>query len=402
MMKIASAWSTRSDGDFAAVEAYEMLLEKLQDIPHFMIVHSSCKYNNQAVVKRLRKLAPGVPLQGGTSCLGVITENGFHSRDGLGLGILGVFDPEGSYGTGIVETQDDPETATISALEQALEEAARLGELPDVVIISSHPGLEERVIQAIEKYIGTGVPIIGGTSADNDMSGQWQQFANDTVHREAVSVAALFPSGEIGYGFHSGYVPTNHRGRVTRAEGRVLYEIDNRPAAEVYNDWTEGLIADVLPKGGSLVPLVSLRPIGRPVGQIGNISYFRLSYPVEILADKALSVFTEIDEGDEVVLMKGTHDNLVSRAGMVASVAVDAAPFNGGMIQGALVIYCTGCMLTVQDRISEVVSDLNTGLNNVPFLGAFTLGEQGCFIGGENRHGNLMIAVLVFGPLKVE
>jgi len=28
----------------------------------------------------------------------------------------------------------------------------------------------------------------------------------------------------------------------------------------------------------------------------------------------------------------------------------------------------------------------------------FGLGEQGCFIGGENRHGNLMVVVIVFGP----
>jgi len=27
----------------------------------------------------------------------------------------------------------------------------------------------------------------------------------------------------------------------------------------------------------------------------------------------------------------------------------------------------------------------------------FTLGEQGCFPGGENRHGNLMICATLFG-----
>jgi len=227
-----------------------------------------------------------------------------------------------------------------------------------------------------------------------------EQFGNDTVCREAISVATLFPTGEIGYAFHSGYEPTKHRGIVTRADGRVLYEVDGRPIVQVYNEWTEGLIDDVLPEGGSLVPTASFSPIGRPVKQVGDISYFRLSYPVEVLSDHGLLLYTDISEGDEVVLMTGNRDSLATRAGRVASVAVKAAEFNEEEVEGALVLYCTGCMLSIQDRLPEVVADLKTVLHNVPFLCSFTLGEQGCFIGGENRHANLMIAVLVFGPRK--
>jgi len=401
-MKIASAWSTQSDADRAATEAYEMLFEKLGGVPQLMLVHSSCDYDNESLVRRLCELAPGVPLQGGTSCLGVITDAGFHSHEGIGLGILGLLDPQGGYGVGIAEAKGDPETAVRSALNTALSNSGRPGELPSAIIITSYPGEEERVIGAIEKHLGSKVPIIGGTSADNDMSGQWQQFGNDTVCREAISVATLFPTCEIGYAFHSGYEPTRHRGIVTRAEGRVLYEVDGRPIVQVYNEWTEGLLDNVLPEGGSLVPASSFSPLGRPVKQFGDISYFRLSYPAEILADHGLLLFTDISEGDEVVLMTGNRDRLATRAGRVASVAVKAAELNEEEVEGAFVLYCTGCMLSIQDRLDEVVADLQTGLYHAPFLCSFTLGEQGCFIGGENRHGNLMIAVLVFGTRKVE
>ena len=112
--------------------------------------------------------------------------------------------------------------------------------------------------------------------------------------------------------------------------------------------------------------------------------------------------FKILYEGDEVVLMTGTRDSLVTRAGRVATVAVEAANFNEDEVEGALVLYCAGCMLGVHDRLLEAIADLHKGLRYAPFLGSFTLGEQGCFIGGENRHGNLMIAVLVFGPLKAE
>ncbi len=398
-MKIASAWSIEPKSEAAASEACRMLLEKLPGVPRLLVVHSSCEYDNEAVVKQLRNLAPGALLQGGTSCLGVMTEDGFHTKEGKGLGLLGIYDPDGSYGVGLCETGTDPAGAAKSAIDQALTQANRPGEVPLVILIANHPGHEDLVVRAIEEHIGMNVPIIGGTSADNDMSGQWQQFGNDVVSRQAVSVAVLFPTGDIGYSFHSGYEPTDCRGRVTRAEGRILKEIDHRPAAQVYNEWTEGLIAGVLPRGGSLVPTATFTPLGNRVGEVGGIAYYRLSYPVEVVQDQALLLFTDVQEGTEVVLMRGTHDSLATRAGRVAAAALENAPFMRKDARGAFVLFCTGCMLAIRDRMPEVAEGLKSALPGLPFLCSFTLGEQGCFLGGENRHGNLMIVVLVFGPV---
>jgi hypothetical protein len=50
--------------------------------------------------------------------------------------------------------------------------------------------------------------------------------------------------------------------------------------------------------------------------------------------------------------------------------------------------------------MDEVVDGLRLELGALPFLGSFTFGEQGCFVGGENRHGNLMILVVVFDAVR--
>lgn len=400
-MNIETGWSVNPVTEEAITEAYAKLLDRLQATPQMLLFHSAVSYDNAAALKRLRALAPDVPIHGGTSCFGVLTGEGFHSRDGRGLGLLGFHDPEGSYGVGICDLGDDAPQAARTALDQALTQAKRAGEVPAVILISSTPGQEEFVIRAIEAHVGSGVPIIGGTSADDDMSGQWQQFGDDRVARQAVSIAALFPSAEIGYAFHSGYEPTAHRGRVTRAAGRILFEIDHRPAARVYNEWTGGMISAVLPGGGSLVPTASMTPLGNPVGRVGDVPYYRLAYPVEVVEEEALLLFTDVQQDMEIVLMTGTRDSLVSRAGRVGSAAIDNAPFLASEVQGALVLFCTGCMLAVQDRLQESAENLRSALHDAPFLCAFTLGEQGCFIGGENRHANLMIAVLVFGPMVV-
>jgi hypothetical protein len=39
------------------------------------------------------------------------------------------------------------------------------------------PGNEEHVIKAVVKVVGEGVPIIGGSSADNKVLGEWRQIS---------------------------------------------------------------------------------------------------------------------------------------------------------------------------------------------------------------------------------
>jgi len=401
-MAIVTSWSCRRDATAAADEALDGIRAALDAEPDLLLVHTSCNHDVPTIVARLQQRVPDVPLHGGTSCLGVMTRSGFHTEEEHGLGLLGIVDPDGGYGAGLAAADDiGPEEAAVMALERALAQAGRPGELPAAVLISVYPGHEEHVIQAIESHLGASPPIVGGTSADNDMTGQWLQIANGEVAGQAASVAVLFPSGDVGYSFHSGYEPTSHRGRVTRASERVLHEIDGRPAAHVYDEWTGGVAAPVL-GGGSLVPAATLSPLGRPVWSVSGVPFFRLSYPVEVLQDGSLLVFTDIHEGDEVVLMTGSVDSLVTRAGRVAAMAVEAAPFRPEETHGAFVLFCAGCMLAVQDRMPEVVAAIRKELGDAPFLGVFTLGEQGCFIGGENRHGNLMVAVLAFGPRHME
>jgi hypothetical protein len=253
------------------------------------------------------------------------------------------------------------------------------------------------LIRGIEDLVGSRVPVIGGSSSDNALTGEWRQFANDQVYQDAVVTTVLFPAAEVMYAFHSGYEPTSRKDRVTRAEGRVLYEIGGRPAAEVYNEWTAGLISDVLDTGGNVLARATMRPLGRVVGTVGGIPYFRLSDPGSVTPEGAITLFTDVERGDEIFLMRGTRDSLVKRAGYVAQSALETYSAAPAEIAGALVIFCAGCMLAIQDRMDEVVAGLCSALGERPFLGAFTLGEQGCFIGGENRHGNLMVSVLIFG-----
>jgi hypothetical protein len=392
-MKIATAWTTAPQSE-AVSEAYSSLLEKLDAPPSLILVHCSPCYDMNIIAGILHKQAGEAAIHGGTSLGGVITNQGVHCRSGFGLGLMGISDQAGCYGTGTAKLGDNPKQAARTAVLNALEQAGRPGEVPQLILITAAPGCEEELLAGIGSVVGSEVPIIGGSSAGDDNLGQ--QLANDLAVTESVVLTVMFPSTDLLMAFHSGYEPTDKSGVVTRAAGHRLYEIDHRPAAHVYNEWSGGVIAGQLDCCGDIISQTTMKPIGRIAGHIASIPYYQLSHPGSTHADGSLSLFSEVTESETIILMQGTTDSLVARAGRVVSSALETHSAVADDVEGGLVIFCAGCMLAVQSRLEEVVDEIRTAMPGKPFLGVFTMGEQGCFIGGESRHGNLMISVLLF------
>ena len=122
-----------------------------------------------------------------------------------------------------------------------------------------------------------------------------------------------------------------------------------------------------------------------------------IAHPAGLTPDGALKLFADVKVGDRLTLMSGAPDQLTQRAGKVAALAAQSANLQPAKIAGALIVYCGGCMLAVQDRLADVTEGVSTALPGVPYLGIFTFGEQGVVLDGRNRHGNLMISAVVFG-----
>ena len=395
MVKITTAFSSNPDPDTALQEATSALQNKLSADPSLTLIYYTENYNPGELITALNQ-QPTTQLHGCSTCRAVMGTDGFHSNNGIALGIWAAHDPEGAYGSALVSMNDAPRLAGREAVEQALNNAQRTGEVPDLIWLSATPGNEESVMLGIQDVVGDDVPIIGGSAADNHITGQWSIIANNESTTDGVAVTVMFPSVEISYTFQSGYSPTSISGTVTKAAGRVVYEIDNRPAAEVYNEWSEGGIDKAINDGGRVLAETSLHPLGRKVTSVGKVDYYKLSHPSAVTLDRALTLFSEVSEGDQLVLMSGSRSSLISRAGRVASSVLNVDELQAADINGALVVFCAGCMLTIQTDMDEVASSINQVLEGKPFLGAFTFGEQGCFVEGGNIHGNLMISMVVF------
>lgn len=396
-MDIATACTTLADEKKAALDVCNQIKNKIS-APSFLFVLSTVTYKNKIILAELKKTFNDAKIIGGTSCKGIITEKGYSSENNHGLGLFAIKDDNASYGVAALSLTSNPLVDGENAVRLALENAGRQGELPSLILLTSAPGQEESILNGIMNVVGNQVPIFGGSSADNDISGMWEQFSSDNIFQNGVAIAVIFAEHSIGYAFHNGYIPTEYGGTVTNAQGRIVNTIDGKPAAEVYNQWTQGLLNDVIKSNANILGLSTYYPIGREVGKIATIPYYSLSHPNAVYENGSLSFFSTLQINDKITLMTGTKNGLKTRIKRVLHLAKENySLLSHNKPKGAFIVYCAGCFLAIQNEIQDVLDAIHTELPTEPFLGMFSFGEQGCMFGGENRHGNLMISAIIFG-----
>jgi len=369
------------------------------ETPSLMILYGTANHDYNEVVNQLVNACPQTKIAGSTSCLGIMTSKGFISNNATAMGAMFLsFESDDAFGVGM-SREGNPIMCGYDACTKSLAAANREGELPNFIWLMCSPGKEEEYITGIEKLVGKSVPIYGGSSADNDLSGKWKIFTDQEETNNGVLVISFFASDFPApvSSFHCGYQTTSKTGTVTKAEDRKILEIDNRPALEVYNSWTNGALEKKM-AGDSILGETTFFPLGRNRGEVKNIPFYLLSHPATVTDHSGLSLFTDIKAGEVICMMEGSIDSLVTRAGEVVKSVLKREQLKLEDISGALIVYCAGCMLAVngESKMNEVAAELNAILGNVPFMGVFTFGEQGSMLGKSNLHGNLMISVTLF------
>ena len=363
--------------------------------PDFLSLHYGGGRAASEVWSEAYRLFSPSNLHGGSSCLGVMSERGAAIEHGDAIGAFAIWDAKGDYGSASAILGTTPREAAARATRDALQKAGRVGEAPDIVWLTAAPGTEEAVLRGIKDIVGRHVLILGGSSADNDVTGNWSQLTTRGPATDAVVISVLFPSAPVGCCFESGYAPTGERGTVSKTSGRSVGLINGQPAANVYSEWTGGRIAAPREGSASILKEATMCPLGRKSGEIEGITTYMLAHPSAVHADGSVDFFADIPDGEEVWLMTGSRDTLVERAGRIA--AGSRAQHVGNAVAGALMVYCGGCMLAVTDRMGEVAESVAEALDGAPFLGVFSFGEQGETLCGNSEHGNLMISCIAFG-----
>ncbi|CAK0864903.1 unnamed protein product, partial [Prorocentrum cordatum] len=368
----------------AAADAWRTMQARLGGPPSVALVFCDPAVEPAEVARALRPLAGAAFVVGGTSCRGVLSASGPRS-----VGVLGLRSFAHRCSVGSVE-----DITSGSARKQTAEAAKRAAgrSVPDMVFVCSSPGFEEDVLAGIDDALGS-VPVVGWSAAgdiSSPLDQHWWQLVGSiagwhTISRGAVFACLwIFDDASVSSQLSHCFAPTEHKGRITRAEGRLVAEIDGRPAAEVLNEWTGGALRGKL-AGGNV-----MEDAGGPAGPLA-VHHGRCRVTPKLACMRAVhengqvSFFATVPCGEGRLLGFKSSDQSAAllTAVRMAREEVDFA------VRGALISVGAGCAIDLQ-ILRGALSDLPEVLCCFPF------GQQG-MIGDVACHGNMMINILLFG-----
>jgi hypothetical protein len=184
------------------------------------------------------------------------------------------------------------------------------------------------------------VTVTGGLAGDGS------RFARTWVLSRGRTVAVGFYGDhvQIGHGSHGGWDIFGPERLVTRARNNVLYELDGKPALELYKRYL-GERANALPAAALLFPL-ALR-----TSDCDSELIVRTVLAVDE-TEQSMTFAGDLPEGSRARLMHANLDRLVQGASHAAAGGAQVATEHGTL---AIAISCVGRRLVLGERTEEEI-----------------------------------------------
>jgi hypothetical protein len=218
-------------------------------------------------------------------------------------------------------------------------------ELRGVLVFA--PGLDvngSELVRGLTAGLPAGVVITGGLSGDGSrFSRTWVLSEGRPSTTMATAVGFYGPRISIGMGSKGGWVGFGPERTVTRSSGNVLYELDGRPALELYKSYL-GELAAKLPGSGLRFPL-ALRESAATERQL-----VRTVLAVDEQA-QSMTFAGDIPQGWSAQLMRASSDQLLDGAEEAAL----AAAQGGDQPVLAVAISCVGRRMVLGEGADEEV-----------------------------------------------
>jgi hypothetical protein len=173
----------------------------------------------------------------GCSSGGTFAGHSYIKKDGV---LILAFDRYFKYATSYRKIEDNPDEvgkAIATEIKDTLREKyVNLLDVEDkflgFVFFDWNANHEEEVLDVLGKELG--FPIVGGTASDNGLFENFFLIHKGEIVKEGCVFGVIGGKLKFDLIYGHGYEPTNIYARVTKAEGRVVYELDGKPAYQRY------------------------------------------------------------------------------------------------------------------------------------------------------------------------
>ena len=352
--------------DAAAMELAESLA---QPGAVFHLVFASPRYEPQALAEALERALPDAPVIGCTTA-GEISTRGFAQGSLVGLSLAA---SDLHFSTELVHPLETASFADIgAAADRALAQVGEgPGDLYGMLLIDGLSQREESFAAAVAAAAPQ-VRWVGGSAADLDFNAA-HIFHRGRAVRDAALLMVLRTSLPIAIIKSEHMLPTGKKTVVTQASGRLVFELDGRPALARYAQLL-GVPSETITR-----ELAGAHPFAC---RVAGASYVR---SISGLEPGALRFACAVAPGTVLELME--PGDLIGETQQALNEARNAA---GGDLAAVVAFNCLGRFLEAEQ--SGLVQRLGETYAAHPVVGFNTYGEQ-C----DGLHVNHTFTGLAFG-----
>lgn len=184
------------------------------------------------------------------------------------------------------------------------------------------------------------VPVTGGLAGDADRFGKSWVMVNGSAMQNQIALIGFYGDLTTSYGFATGWKEFGPERRITLSKDSIVYEIDHKPALEIYTKYLGELSKD-LPASGLRFPL-SVKE------SESDLAYVRTLLGVDT-DNQSLTFAGDVPQGSSCKLMKTDIDSLIDASILLANdISLDGDKKNSL----CLAVSCVGRRL-VMDQIAE-------------------------------------------------
>jgi methyl-accepting chemotaxis protein len=373
----------------AVVSLSADLREKLAgSSPVLLLAFASTKQSLPEVTGGLKREFPGARVLG-ASTAGEFTEAGDAKGSVSVFALAGDFKVHVGMGTGLKESAEDAVGHAVALLPRELPGYAHR---TAIVLLDPLAGNGEEASLLLAASLGADVAMAGGAAGDDLQMSATHVAVDGQAATNALVVALLFSKEKPGIGVAHGHRALSPPLKVTRASGGTVYEVNDRPAWDVWVEQTRASAAAAgfaeLSKDREGAFLLKYEA-GLSIGED-----YKIRAPLSRNADGSINFACGIEEGSVIRITESVPERQVESAREAACRARLA--LDGKKAAGAVVFDCICRNLILQDRFAHAVQAISEELGGVPVAGFETYGEIALEVGEMSGFHNTTSVVLAF------
>lgn len=282
----------------------------------------------------------------------------------------------------IHEVEDDSEKAGSTIVNKLTEEG-----LKHIFVLSegsfvNGSALTKGMQEALPKVL-----ITGGLCGDDARFEKTLASYNEAPKEGEIVVIGFYgETFEASFSIYGGWTPFGPERLITKSDGNILYEIDGKPALDLYKTYL-GDKAEELPGSALIYPL-------NVKSKENDQSFVRTILNIDE-EKNAMILAGDVPEQSKVQLMMTNMDSIASASETAALRAMEG---RNNSPQLALLISCIGRKLVLDQRIEEEVEEVMSVIgDDVVIGGMYSYGEIAPFYGERSckLHNQTMTITLI-------